>query len=137
LVSASQEPSDVSRRPNGDVARQFFGAWRYVGTTFDGKLREDRGDNPPGIIIYDPSGHMAVQIVPTREQRATAPISNLLAYFGTYSIDERARTVTHHRVGDLRADGALEAVRGYEFKGDRLILRPVGTTQDVIWERIK
>ena len=80
---------------------------------------------------------MAVQIVPTREQRATAPISNFLAYFGTYSIDERARTVTHHRVGDLRADGALEAVRQYRFEGDRLILRPVDSTQEILWERIK
>jgi len=28
-------------------------------------------------------------------------------------------------------------VRGYEFVGDRLILRPMGTTTEVIWERIK
>jgi hypothetical protein len=28
-------------------------------------------------------------------------------------------------------------VRGYEFIGDQLILRPVGTTREVIWERIK
>jgi hypothetical protein len=28
-------------------------------------------------------------------------------------------------------------VRGYEFVGDRLILRPVGTTAEVIWQRIK
>jgi hypothetical protein len=28
-------------------------------------------------------------------------------------------------------------VRGYDFAGDRLILRPVGTTREVIWERIK
>jgi hypothetical protein len=120
-----------------DVAQRFFGAWRYVGTTFDGKLREDRGDNPPGIIIYDPSGHMAVQIVPVREQRAAAPMSKFLAYFGTYSIDERAKTVTHYRVGDLRPDGELEAVRQYRFEGDRLILRPVDSTQEILWERIK
>ena len=134
-MSASQKPSDVSRRPDGDVARQFFGAWRYVGTTFDGKLREDRGGEPPGIIIYDPSGHMAVQIVPVREERATAPISKFLAYFGTYSIDERAGTVTHHRVGDIRPDAPVDAVRQYRFEGKRLILQPVGTTQEVLWER--
>jgi hypothetical protein len=28
-------------------------------------------------------------------------------------------------------------VRGYEFAGDRLILRPIGTTTEVLWERIK
>ncbi len=29
------------------------------------------------------------------------------------------------------------AVRGYEFAGDRLILRPIGSTTEVTWERIK
>ena len=128
-MSASQKPSDVAQR--------FFGAWRYGGTTYDGKPREDRGGEPDGIIIYDPSGHMAVQMVPVKEKRATAPISQFLAYFGTYSIDEDARTVTHHREGDLRADGEVDAVRQYRFEGDRLILSPVGSTQDIIWERIK
>ncbi len=30
-----------------------------------------------------------------------------------------------------------DLVRGYEFVGDRLILRPVGAVHEVIWERIK
>jgi hypothetical protein len=127
----------VSTKPSGPVASRLQGAWRYVGTTYDGKARDDRGDHPPGIIIYDASGHMAVQITPVRERRASAPMSQFLAYFGTYSIDERAGTVTHHREGDLRADGEIEAVRQYRFDGDRLILSPVGSTQDIIWERIK
>jgi hypothetical protein len=127
----------VSAKPTGAIAARLQGAWRYVGTTYDGKLREDRGANPPGIIIYDPSGHMAVQMVPVKEKRATAPISQFLAYFGTYSIDEAVSTVTHHREGDLRADGEVNAVRQYRFEGDRLILSPVGSTQDIIWERIK
>jgi Lipocalin-like domain len=125
------------QKPNGEVARRFFGAWRYGGTTYDGKPREDRGGEPDGIIIYDPSDHMAVQIVPTREQRPTAPISQFLAYFGAYTIDEVARTVTHHRAGDIRPDAPTEVVRQYRFEDDRLILRPVGSTQDIHWVRIK
>jgi hypothetical protein len=31
---------------------------------------------------------------------------------------------------------AGDLVRGYAFVGDRLILRPPGTTYEVIWERI-
>ena len=127
----------MSAKPAGAIASRLQGAWRYVGTTYDGKLREDRGDNPPGIIIYDPSGHMAVQMVPVREKRATAPISQFLAYFGSYSIDEAAGTVTHHRDGDIRPDAPVDAVRQYRFEGDRLILSPVGSTQNIIWERIK
>ena len=127
----------MSAKPTGAIAARLQGAWRYVGTTYDGKWREDRGDNPPGIIIYDPSGHMAVQMVPVKEKRATAPISQFLAYFGTYTIDEDASTVTHHREGDIRSDAPIDAVRQYRFEGDRLILSPVGSTQDIIWERIK
>jgi Lipocalin-like domain len=127
----------VSAKPSGPVASRLQGAWRYVGTTYDGKARDDRGDHPPGIIIYDASGHMAVQITPVRERRASAPMSQFLAYFGTYSIDERAGTVTHHREGDLRADSEIDAVRQYRFEGDRLILSPVGSTQEIVWERIK
>ena len=119
-----------------DASHRFHGAWRYAGTKIEGELRMDRGD-PRGIIIYDPSGHMAVQIMPGRAEAATAPASQFLAYFGRYSIDERARTVTHHREGDLRPDGEIDAVRRYEFVGDRLVLRPVDRNQEIIWERIK
>jgi hypothetical protein len=122
--------------PTSDVARRLVGVWRYAGTKVDGELRADRGD-PRGIIIYDASGHMAVQIVPGREARANAPASQFIAYFGTYSIDERAGTVTHHREGDLRPDGEIDAVRKYEFVGDRLILRPVDRVQEIMWERIR
>ena len=60
-----------------------------------------------------------------------------IAYFGTYTIDEAACTVTHHRQGNIQPGAPAEAVRGYAFVGDRLILRPVGTSQEVLWERIR
>jgi len=126
----------VSPAPNSETARRFFGAWRYLGSMIDGKPRADR-TNPVGIIIYDPSGHMAVQIQPGRENRPAVPDSTFICYFGTWSIDEQACTVTHHREGDLRADGEIDAVRAYEFTGDRLILSPVGKDQQITWERIK
>ena len=125
-------------KPNGETARRFFGAWRYLGSVIDGKPRPDR-TNPSGIIIYDPSGHMAVQIMPGRGERRPAEpnATTYICYFGQWSIDEQARTVTHHRENDLRVDGEIDAVRQYEFVGDRLILSPVGKDQQITWERIK
>ena len=73
---------------------------------------------------------------PTPEE-AQAALAGYIAYFGTYSIDERARTVTHHRQGSVQPGDVADLVRGYEFAGDRLILRPPGTTYEVVWERIK
>jgi hypothetical protein len=130
-------------KPDGEAARRLFGAWRYVGAMVDGKPRPGR----KGIIYYDPGGDMVVQVAPEHErgkagstptpQEAQGALLDYVAYFGTYSIDERARTVTHHRHGSVQPGDVADLVRGYEFSGDRLILRPPGTTYEVIWERIK
>jgi len=130
-----------------EVAKRFVGAWRYIGTTIDGKPRADRGANPKGMIYYTASGHMAVQIAPDRERKkagkemtpeeAKNAVENYIAYFGTYAIDERAGTVTHHRISSVQPGDAGPLVRAYEFVGDRLILRPPGSTQEITWERIK
>jgi hypothetical protein len=37
----------------------------------------------------------------------------------------------------VQPDDAAQVVRAYEFSGDRLILRPPNTTQEIVWERIK
>jgi hypothetical protein len=137
----------VSKKPEGEIARRLIGAWRYVGTTIDGKPRPGRGANPTGIIIYDPHGYMAVHVAPDRPTRKTGKeptpqeakeaLDGHIAYFGTFSVDEGAGTVTHHRQGSVQPGDTGDLVRAYEFAGDRLILRPVGTTQEVIWERIR
>ena len=129
------------------AAQRLIGSWRYVHTAFDGKLDPARGVNPKGIIIYDGHGFMACHVAPDREVRragkeptpeeAKAALANHVAYFGTYSVDEKAGTVTHHRLGSVQPGDKGDLVRGYEFVGERLILRPVGTTQEVVWERIK
>jgi hypothetical protein len=133
--------------PKSEAVERFCGAWRYVGAMVDGKPRPGRGANPKGIIYYDPSGAMVVQVAPDRDRRkagsaptpeeAQAALADYIAYFGTYSVDERAGTVTHHRHASVQPGDIGDLVRGYEFSGDRLILRPPGTTYEVVWERIK
>ncbi|MFY9692754.1 MAG: lipocalin-like domain-containing protein [Xanthobacteraceae bacterium] len=129
------------------AAQRLIGSWRYVGSTLDGKSQRERGASPKGIIIYDVHGHMACHVAPDHNvpragkeptgEEAIAALADHIAYFGTYSVDERGRTVTHHRQGSVQPGDKGDVVRGYEFVGDRLILRPVGTTREVIWERIK
>ena len=136
-----------SQAMQSEVAQRFVGMWRYVGTTIDGKPRPNRGANPRGYIFYAANGEMAAQIAPDRENKmagttptpeeAKAALADYVSYFGTWSLDERAGTVTHHRHASVQPGPLTDYVRTYEFKGDRLILRPVGTTQEVVWERIK
>jgi hypothetical protein len=129
------------------VARRFFGAWRYVTTNLNGKPRPGRGIHPKGVIIYDPSGYMAVHIAPERPfpkagaeptaDEALNAVKDTIAYCGMFSIDERAGTVTHHRQASIQPGDVGSVVRRYEFAGDRLILRPVDEDQEIIWERVK
>jgi len=127
--------------------QRLIGSWRHIGSTVDGKPRQGQGANPKGIIIYDAHDYMACQVAPDRDvtragdkptgDEAKAALDGHVAYFGKYSVDERARTVTHHRHGSVQPGDKGDLVRGYEFAGDRLILRPLGTTTEVLWERIK
>ena len=133
---------------NGQSDKQrLIGSWRHIGSTVDGKPRPGQGANPKGIIIYDAHGYMACQVAPDREvtrtgdkptgDEAKAALDGVVAYFGRYSVDDKARTVTHHRQGSVQPGDKGDLVRGYEFVGDRLILRPLGTKTEVLWERIK
>jgi hypothetical protein len=128
------------------VTKRLIGAWRYVGTRLDG-AKWDRGPNPKGMIYYGPHGEMAVQVAPdVRRKRAGAvmtpeeariALTDYIAYFGTYSVDEQAGTVTHHRHDSIQPGDSGDLVRRYEFNGDRLILRGLDSVLEVSWERIK
>jgi hypothetical protein len=131
---------------DGDGAKRLLGAWRYVGTRVNGE-KFDRGPNPKGMIYYGPRGEMSVQVAPdVKRQRAGAvmtpeeakiALTDYVAYFGTYTVDEAAGTVTHHRAGTIQPGDTGDLVRRYEFNGDRLILSGLNAPLEVTWERIK
>ena len=120
------------------------GAWRYVDATMDGKSTRPNGK---GIIYYAPSGDMVCQVSPGNTvarsgakptpEEALAALDGHIAYFGTYSIDESALTVTHHRQASVQPGDTADLVRRYKIEGDKLTLNPPGTAYEVKWERIK
>ena len=121
----------------------LVGAWRYVDAIQDGKSTRPGGK---GIIYYAPTGEMACQVSPGNVSRAGAKptaeealkaLDGHIAYFGTYSIDERAQTVTHHRLGSVQPGDTADLVRKYTIDGNKLVLNPPGTNYEVHWERIK
>jgi len=155
-VATAQAPSQSPSR----TAARFIGTWalvKYESNTAEN--RDGRGDNPVGLIYYDRTGHMAVQIAPDRMRRrfsgpasglfsgprptaeeALDAISGYAAYFGTYAVDERAQTVTHTRIANLNPGGLGDFVRRYEFPTeDRLVLTPLERTElravRLTWER--
>lgn len=132
-----------------ELRKPFVGSWKLVSIT-GGANPAARG-RPTGIIIYDAHGNMAAQIQPDR-QRPTytgTPTAEQLAerargytaYFGTYTIDEKAGIVTHHRQGQLDS-GAVDFVRTFELTdgSNRIVLTPVGGTgppTHLTWERVR
>jgi hypothetical protein len=137
-------------KSQADLRKPFVGSWRLVSIE-GGNNPTTRGSKPTGIIMYDAYGNMAAQIQPDRPRPTYTGTPSLeqmaermrgyTAYFGTYSIDEKAGTVTHHREGMLDA-GAVDFVRKFELAagGNRITLTPVGgtgTPTHLTWERVR
>jgi hypothetical protein len=164
-VSGSTQQGNAHTTLQGDVSvsgRELVGTWRLISRVVrleDGTaVQEDLGTTPKGYLIYDSSGHMAVQL--SRPDRptaidcstsASAPSDNspqLLngyeAYFGTYTIDETNHTVTHHLEGALAsADVGRNLVREFQVSGDKLTIvvrtsSPKGRQiRTLTWERVR
>jgi hypothetical protein len=144
------------------TAEKFLGAWRLVSVQGNSPVRKIPFDHPTGLIIYDRSGWMSVQIAVhgerkpfakgmsagTAEEKAEA-FDTYLGYYGTYTVDAAAETVTHH-IADYSYPGnrGRDNVRWFEFQDDnRLILIPTedgkggrlarkDATYKLTWERI-
>ena len=149
-----------------NFAKQFVGAWRLISVEGNPPGLPGFYDRPTGMIVYLASGRMAVQIANKADRKPFAPFSkgrlsatpeekaaafdSYVAYYGTYTVDAKAGTVTHH-IEDYSVPGrrGTDNVRWFEFRGDdRIVLIPVedgkggviarkDATFKLTWERIK
>ncbi len=141
-----------------DGGASIVGTWRLV--AIEGTGRGTRpNDHPFGVITYDDTGHMAVQMAYESSRRPlvgsgtdrdkAAAYDTYGAYFGTYSVDAVRGTVTHRIDGSLNAaDVGTTLVRFFELRGNRVTyfvaedgrggLYPSkeATVRRVIWERV-
>ena len=148
-----------SKDPASVAANKFVGMWQLV--SFENGEQERAaavGAHPTGLLVYDASGLMSVQIMPDRTRHnfsgsvsllfsgpqpsaaeALDAVTGYSAYFGTYSVNEREGTVTHHRQGNLYPGAIGEVVRRYTFVNDsRVSLVPVDNQNNrLVWERVK
>ena len=125
------------------TSHPLVGTWRYVDATLDGKSTRPNGK---GMIYYDPSGAMMCQVSPGQvvakagakptPEEALAALDGAIAYFGTFTIDEAAQTVTHHRQGSVQPGDTADLVLKFTIDGDKLMLNPPGTNYVVHWQRL-
>ena len=157
------------RQPAPQAAAQLLiGVWdlvSYEDHRPNGEVLHRWGQRPSGVLTYSRSGRMTVQFM--RDPRTTfaagrvwSPDNQTLlptaspteirdayagyyAYFGTYEVDERAQTVTHHIKASLRShEVGADNVRSFRLSGDQLVLQLSVTADDgekrtriIVWRR--
>ncbi len=152
----------MATQASQEIKNKFIGTWRLVSA----EARRPNGEVIPyrygagsiGYIMYDATGHMAVQLMqPNRPKFASgnvdkgtpeeikAAFDGYGGYFGTYEIHEDEGFVIHHVEGSLFPNNVgTDQKRFFEFSGDRLILKPppqqAGNEQiapHITWQRVK
>lgn len=130
---------------------RFAGTWRLLYQTTihpDGSTSATRGERPLGLIMYDLNGTMSVHLV--RRERITGgnlnaletALDDYIGYFGAYTIDAAAGTVTHHVLAcSYPGWSGTEQVRRYQFSDDETRLTLSAPSEDggqriVEWEKV-
>jgi hypothetical protein len=144
---------------------QLVGTWRLISITRITPQGPESdpfyGDHCSGLLIYDPSGWMSVQIaggtrafMATPKSRQSRPaedagresslFDSYYAYYGTWTFDASRGTVAHTIVSSLYpGEQALTYSQEVRLRGSQMIftVRSPGaqgeTRQVKIWERIK
>lgn len=139
--------------PAGDPGAPFHGAWELASIVrYSGEGEElSRNESSTGFIMYDPAGTMGVVIqgadrAPYEGDEATseeilAAYRSYTSYFGGFTVDPEAGTVTHHLRASMSPSGAgSDYVRHFGFEEDRLTLQPpAGADGGVVrltWRRL-
>ncbi|THD57502.1 lipocalin-like domain-containing protein [Phenylobacterium sp.] len=152
-------PAKASAAAQGGAA-PLVGTWRLVSATErmrDGTERPDPnvGAQGRGYIVYTATGQVCAMLGHSQRARwaiadqpsaaeAGAIPENLVAYCGTYSVDEAGGFVVHHVEIDLSPNGTgTDRKRFFTVTGDRLVLRAAPPLPEdvqaltITWERVR
>src|ERR1700730_6486700 len=86
------------------IKRQLVGAWTLVAVfdqSTDGKKNDPWGPGVQGSLMFSPTGRFSYFIVGANRDKAgndprNSPMGPIIGYFGTYTTDEGAKTLTFH-----------------------------------------
>jgi hypothetical protein len=142
------------------AAARLVGTWRLVSARErmkDGTERPDPnvGAQGRGYIVYTATGQVCAMLGASQRARwaiidqpspaeAGAIFDNLIAYCGTYSVDEAGGFVVHHVEIDLSPNRmGTDRKRFFAITGDRLVLRAAPPLPEevqaltITWERVR
>jgi hypothetical protein len=146
--------SEAKQAQEAGLARALVGSWRlvsYEDRDAAGAVLYPYGRSPAGILIYDVTGHMAIQIMKqpppdvatddwdkftTAEKLAL--YDGYVAYFGRYEVDTDRGVVFHLPEADLsRLYIGRREERHFELAGDLLILSESWTHSGKKWSGVR
>ena len=121
---------------SGSAQQKLIGAWHVVSLEdvgSDGKAT--RVTAIKGMLIYTRDGHMSVQLMlPDSESDVSNDYvkNGYEASFGSFDVDEKAHTVTHHVQGSVtRGLIGKDLPRAFRFDNSHLII--TSTRPDEHW----
>lgn len=134
--------SSIGQAPEGDrgtLASRLVGTWQLLelrDTDAGGSTTYPYGKQPRGYIVYDPTGHVHIQVMRTptaprfaagdshgTDQEVRAAYDGYVAYFGTYDVDESRGEVIHHVEGSLMPSYTdTDQPRPIKVDGDELVI---------------
>jgi len=143
------------------IRDQLIGIWKLVSYEFrlaDGIVLRPMGQGVQGILIYDASGTMALQVVDPERPRFTtedwmsgtaeeakAALDGFMAYYGTFEVLEFKTSIVHHIAHSSFPNwSGIDREQFFELKGDRLTLMTLPMTMSkeqlvgqLVWQKIK
>ena len=142
LMTIALDAQAPAAPPATAASPRIVGVWQLMTRTVtraDGTTVVDPvlGAKPSGRLVYDASGAMMLQMMRTGRKEAISSsdranprvVLGYDSYFGRYTVDARAGTVTHHVEGSLFPEDLGEDwVRPFTLEGDKLTLRLTSTT---------
>lgn len=145
---------------NADSIPDLIGTWRlvsYEARTSSGEARYPLGHDAVGQLLYDAAANMSAHVMrvdrPTfasndpgsgTDAEVRTAFEEHVSYFGTYTVDPIARTVTHHVRGASYPNWiGHDQIRHYRIDGSRLVLstppipdRGEALVYTLTWERM-
>jgi Lipocalin-like domain len=139
------------------LREQLVGTWKIVSvnnTRPDGSVKQIFGPNPIGIAVFDARGNTVIVLMRSGrpkfaannrdlgtpdEYRAT--VQGTHAYFGTYSVVEKEKTLVFHVEGNTFPNQeGIDTKRLISIDGDRFTwITPnpsVGGKSEAVWKRV-
>jgi hypothetical protein len=120
-----------------DYQRDVVGFWQWMsaGLFNDSGTMVQPTSRDPSVILYTPTGHMAVLYLPPPGRKpfagpaptveeARAAMQGAVSYFGTYFVQPKSKTVSHYQLGAQNpAAVGGSFTRNFEIDGAELTLR--------------